>query len=86
MILVQLSGTPGGAELKALSLPQREGEGKMLKTAAAKIAWVGRTAPMVFGLALVMALSSCGGGSQQTNTPANSKTQHVVLGTQKEGS
>ena len=41
---------------------------------------------MVFGLALVMALSSCGGGSQQTNTPAHSKTQHVVLGTQKEGS
>src|SRR5215212_10612073 len=43
----------------------------MLKTAAAKIAWVGRTASMVFGLALVMALSSCGSGSQQTNTPTN---------------
>jgi hypothetical protein len=28
----------------------------MLRTAAAKIAWVGRTASMVFGLALVMAL------------------------------
>jgi len=44
----------------------------MLKTPAAKIAWVGRTASMVFGLALMMALSSCGGGSQETKTPANS--------------
>jgi Tol biopolymer transport system component len=44
----------------------------MLKTAATKLAWVGKTASMVFGLALVMALSSCGGGSQQTNTPTNS--------------
>jgi Tol biopolymer transport system component len=44
----------------------------MLKTAAAKIAWVGRPTSMVFGLALVMALSSCGSGSQETNTPANS--------------
>ena len=37
----------------------------MLKTAAAKIAWVGRTASMVFGLALVMALSTCGGGLRE---------------------
>ena len=44
----------------------------MLKTAAKKVAWVGRPASMVFGLALVMALSSCGSGSQQTNTPTNS--------------
>ena len=44
----------------------------MLKTAAAKLAWVGRTASAVFGLALVMALSSCGGGSQETENPANS--------------
>ena len=43
----------------------------MLKTAAAKISWVGRTASMVFGLALVMALSSCGSGSQETKNPAN---------------
>ncbi len=28
----------------------------MIKTAAKKVAWVGRTASMVFGLALVMAL------------------------------
>ncbi len=34
---------------------------------------------MVFGLALVMALSSCGGGSQETNTPANS-TPNVIEG------
>ena len=45
----------------------------MLKTVAAKIAWVGRPASMVFGLALVMALSSCGSGSQETKKPANSK-------------
>ena len=51
----------------------------MLKTAVAKIAWVGRTASMVFGLALVMALASCGGGSQQINTPANS-TPNVIEG------
>jgi TolB protein len=44
----------------------------MLKTAAAKIAWVGRPASMVFGLALVMALCSCGSGSQETKNPANS--------------
>ena len=44
----------------------------MLKTVAAKIAWVGRPASMVFGLALVMALSSCGSGSQETKKPANS--------------
>ena len=44
----------------------------MLKTAAAKIAWVGRPASMVFGLALVIALSSCGSGNQETNTPTNS--------------
>src|SRR5829696_2898957 len=43
----------------------------MLKTAATKLAWVGKPASIVFGLALVMALSSCGGGSQQTNTPTN---------------
>jgi hypothetical protein len=28
----------------------------MLRTAASKVAWVGRTASMVFGLALVLAL------------------------------
>ena len=44
----------------------------MLKTPAAKIAWVGRTSSMVFALALMMALSSCGGGSQETKNPANS--------------
>src|SRR5215203_2609479 len=44
----------------------------MLRSMASKVAWVGRTASMVFGLALVMALSSCGGGSQEANTPANS--------------
>jgi Tol biopolymer transport system component len=44
----------------------------MRKTAAKKVAWVGRSASMVFGLALVMALSSCGSGSQQTNIPTNS--------------
>src|SRR5215210_5342948 len=43
----------------------------MLKTAAAKIAWVGRPASMVFGLALVMALSSCGSGSQESKNPTN---------------
>ena len=43
----------------------------MLKTAAAKIAWVGRPASMVFALALVMALSSCGSGSQETKNPTN---------------
>jgi hypothetical protein len=31
------------------SLPQREEEGKMIKTAAATITWVGRTASVVFG-------------------------------------
>jgi hypothetical protein len=40
--------------VKALSLPQ--GEEQMLRTAAKKVAWVGRTASMVFGLALVLAL------------------------------
>jgi Tol biopolymer transport system component len=44
----------------------------MLRTAAKEVAWVGRTASMVFGLALVMALSSCGSGSQETKTPTNS--------------
>ena len=43
----------------------------MLKTAAAKIAWVGRPTSMVFGLALVMALSSCGSGSQETKNSTN---------------
>ena len=43
----------------------------MLKTAAAKIAWGGRTASTVFGLVLVMALCSCGSGSQETKTPTN---------------
>ena len=47
----------------------------MLKTAAAKIAWVGRTASMVFGLALVMALSSCGGGSQADQHPRQLDSQ-----------
>jgi hypothetical protein len=42
--------------VKALSLPQKQGEGKMLRNAASKVAWVGRTASMVFGLALVLAL------------------------------
>ena len=51
----------------------------MLKTAAAKITWVGRTASMVFGLALVMALCSCGSGSQETKTHANS-TPNVIEG------
>jgi len=44
----------------------------MLRTVAKKVAWVGRPASMVFGLALVMALSSCGSGSQETKNPANS--------------
>ena len=33
---------------------------------------------MVFGLALVMALSSCGGGSEETKKPANSESKHHV--------
>lgn len=51
----------------------------MLKVAAAKKAWVGRTASMLFGLALVMALCSCGGGGQETRNPANS-TSDVIEG------
>jgi hypothetical protein len=69
MILVQLFDTLGGA-VKALSLPRREGEGKMLRTVAKKVAWVGRPASTVFGLALVMALSSCGSRSQETKIRA----------------
>ncbi len=49
----------------------------MLKTAAAKITWIGRAALMVFGLALVMALCSCGGRSQETKNPANA-TPNVI--------
>jgi len=45
----------GGAAVSRLS-PFQKGEGKMLRTVASKVAWVGRTASMVFGLALVMAL------------------------------
>jgi len=52
----------------------------MLRTVAKKVAWVGRPASMVFGLALVMALASCGGGSQETNAPANSSPNDVIEG------
>jgi Tol biopolymer transport system component len=57
----------------------------MLKTAAAKIAWVGRPASMVFGLALVMALSSCGSGSQETKKPANSTPNIVFMKEDSDG-
>ena len=49
----------------------------MLRTVAKKVAWVGRPASMVFGLALVMALSSCGSGSLETKNPANSTPTHI---------
>jgi hypothetical protein len=39
-----------------LSPFHRVGEGQMLRIAASKVAWVGRTTSVVFGLALVMAL------------------------------
>ena len=51
----------------------------MLRTAAKKVVWVGRTASMVFGLALVMALSSCGSGSQETKNPTNSTPSLVFM-------
>jgi hypothetical protein len=57
----------------------------MLKTAAAKIAWVGRTATIVFGFALVMALSSCGVGRQQTNTLTNSTPSTAFMKEDSDG-
>jgi Tol biopolymer transport system component len=57
----------------------------MLKTAGATIAWVSRTASVVFGLALVMALSSCGGGSQETNNPANSTPSIAFMKEESDG-
>jgi Tol biopolymer transport system component len=57
----------------------------MLRTAAKKVAWVGRTASMVFGLALVMALSSCGSGSQETKNPANSTPSIVFMKEDSDG-
>jgi TolB protein len=40
---------------------------------------------MVFGLALVVALSSCAGGSQQTNTPTNSTPSIVFMKEDSDG-
>src|SRR5215213_7660067 len=85
MIPVYLASTLGGAALKALSLPQREGEGKMLRTVAKKVAWVGRITSVVFGLALVMALSSCGSGSQETKKPANFTPSIVFMREDSDG-
>src|SRR5918993_511544 len=72
MILVQLSGTPGGAALKALSLPLREGEGKMGMSGVSNLK--ARAALLMVGLLvtlLVLALSACGsGGSAQEEAKA----------------
>ena len=57
----------------------------MLRTVAKKVAWVGRPASMVFGLALVMALASCGGGSQETKNPANSTPSMVFMREDSDG-
>ena len=57
----------------------------MLRTVAKKGAWVGRPASMVFGLALVMALSSCGSGSQETKPPANSTPTIAFLKEDSDG-
>src|SRR5918995_5151782 len=71
MILVQLSGTPGGAALKALSLPLREGEGKMGMTRVSNLK--ARAALLVVGLQttlLVLALSACSGAGGQEEAKA----------------
>src|SRR5215212_6262718 len=57
----------------------------MLRTVAKKVAWVGRTASVVFGLALVMALSSCGSGSQETKKPANFTPSIVFMREDSDG-
>jgi Tol biopolymer transport system component len=57
----------------------------MLRTVAKKVAWVGRPASMVFGLALVMALSSCGSGSQETKKPANFTPSIVFMREDSDG-
>ena len=57
----------------------------MLRTVASMVAWVGRPASMVFGLALVMALSSCGSGSQETRNPTNSSPSMVFMKEDSDG-
>jgi hypothetical protein len=61
----------------------------MLKTAAKKVAWVGRTASMVFGLALVLALIlgvattalSATGGNFLLGKPNTASSQTSLVGT-----
>ena len=48
-----------------------KGEGRMLRTAAAKILWVGRAVATMFGLALVSLLA-------MTSTPAEAATTRSI--------
>jgi hypothetical protein len=50
-----VTNTLDGA-VKALSLPQEQGEGEMLRTAASKVMWVGRATVFLVGLAVILAL------------------------------
>src|SRR5829696_5222603 len=72
--------TLGGAALKALSLPQRSGEGKMGMSGVSNLkAWAALLVVGLLATLLVLALSACGGagGSAQKEEEQANKVHHI---------